>query len=370
MSSHSYSSYRHSGRSGSYGSRSTSTGTPPQTPTIRVTSPVPDAIGVIDIWDPEIIEDDIPESRSPSPSKTYSFRYREDGSSTSSSTKNKKTDVAPPPTQTAVGIKKDFADSSMQVDLTQVMEDSTSIGTMTKLLLDDDGLKTAGGSEESSECEEISQISAVTQVFASTSNRHEPSPETDIDKDECECCDQEDEDEEEKVPLLIASDQRPEEKHSTVTKETLSKWNESLPSSRPIKTIQYGRSLSLFSSSPSSPALVFNDQSGSKVKKQRRYSNMECAVVSSLETLLAEGQAKVSSHGGKMLSPTPESAFEAVQSPQTEEEGAGARVDSQQPGAIVIAPTIREEDGGCADDDVDRESGLMTDEPGTVRYLS
>jgi len=362
--SHSYSSYRSHGgqRSGSYGSRSTSTGTPPQTPTIRVTSPVPDAIGVIDIWDPEVVEDD-PEPRSNSPSKTYSFRYREDGSSSS----KKVSDGS-----------KNFADSSMQVDLTEVEEVLT---TTIQSLLDDDGLKTAGGSEESSECEEISQISAVTQVCA---NRHEPSPETDIDKDECKGQGKIEHESAPSHTATVATEAASppavataidEESHhsqemmmtnSSATKETQSKWNESLPSSStPIKTT-HGRSFSLFSSSPSSPALVLN-QSG-KPKKTRRYSSMECAVVSSLESMLAN-EGKVS-HGAKMLSPTPESALEMVQSPQTDEEAATA---SDCGRAVPMPQSILQEEeddnddgvGGDEDDEVDRESGLMTDDPGT-----
>ena len=91
---------------------------------------------------------------------------------------------------------------------------------------------------------------------------------------------------------------------------------------------------------------------------------MECAVVSSLESMLAN-EGKVS-HGAKMLSPTPESALEMVQSPQTDEEA----VASSNCGRAVPLPEsiLQEEDddgvGGDEDDEVDRESGLMTDEPG------
>ena len=68
-----------SGQRLTFGSRSTSTGTPPQTPppTIRVTSPVPDAIKVIDIWDPELAEIEPPppvQFRT----KCYKFCYTED----------------------------------------------------------------------------------------------------------------------------------------------------------------------------------------------------------------------------------------------------------------------------------------------------
>lgn len=113
------------------------TTTPPQTPTIRVTSPVPDAVGsVLDIWDPAELPDPVPADQpsaqkkqqephqqepSQQPTKAYSFRYKEEEKEGGETAGSSRTIPSP---------------------------------------LEDDGLKTAGESDESEGEEEISQVSS------------------------------------------------------------------------------------------------------------------------------------------------------------------------------------------------------------------
>lgn len=91
--------------------RPPSTSSPPQTPTIRVTSPVPDPAGsVLDIWDPAEVTTPEDGEEGEQQAKSSSSQYKDE------------------------------------------MESSHSVA-------EDDGLKTVGESEESEE-EEVSQVRA------------------------------------------------------------------------------------------------------------------------------------------------------------------------------------------------------------------
>lgn len=270
----------------SYGSRSTSTGTPPQTPTIRVTSPVPDAVAVVDIWDPEVTDE---EPRASSP-KSYSFRYNEEKSSSSSSDR-----------------KKTYTDSGMQADSGQ--QDAPPLPVVGKTTAnipspnDDDGLKTAGESEESSDCDEISQISAVTQVL--------------------------------RCPLTPSADETEEEptegdEFSPSDPPVIQVEQSAAPiDGKPVKRVQFSRSLSLVPGSNAATSVGHDSLNDSERRVRsgagRRYSSLDSACSSSNLPLdiFPTGFTfadPLPASGGKMLSPTPESALENAQSPQQEEE--------------------------------------------------
>ncbi|KAI9556959.1 hypothetical protein GHT06_016753 [Daphnia sinensis] len=336
-----------------YGSRSTSTGTPPPTPTIRVTSPVPDVVGIIDIWDPEVVEDE-PPSTSP---KTYSFRYKEE--------KQHK------PRKHHAENKTNFTDSGMQADPIELEASSghtelTTLpaeGTGTYVIqlsdgspVEDDGLKTAGESEESSD--EMSQISAVTQIPRSESQR---TPEA---ADEVETAEEND-------PLISANqtnDQPIPEESTPVVEPPPSTanphriWDEMQSPSdadKPIKRVQFSRSLSLVpgSSAAHQTASVESDQRAVRSGSGRRYSSMDSAANSdTFPSMLTFGehhqQFAVSER--KMLSPTPESALENAQSPQQEGEPIVATnaeeellsKDGQQSGDTMAALSVTVEEVG------------------------
>ena len=296
----------------SYGSRSTSTGTPPQTPTIRVTSPIPDAIGVIDIWDPEVVEDDPPQTTAAETSpKTYSFRYTEE-KQTHKKHKRRHSDKK---------TKKNFADSAMQADpppdpVQQVEEpEPAMIVVQPKLIhlldsspVDDDGLKTAGESEESSD--EVSQISAVTQIPRCV-EEPERSPEA----------------EEEEEPEITAVEK--DENLPIVAEDNQRRWDEMHPlDEKPVKRVQFSRSLSLVpgsNASQSAAGQMLTDRVRSGAG--RRYSSMDSGAGSvglPLElfpTTLAFGDQQTGSTfpPSSRLSPTPESALENAQSPQQDD---------------------------------------------------
>ena len=161
-----------------------SSGTPPSTPMIRVTSPVPDAVAVIDIWDPQVPEPDAAAdhddtSHGYTSPKSYSFRYREEGKESTSSSGRK--------TFTESSMQADFsfdgaepnvspASSSPVSPVSPVEKMSVGVGigdllasvglcslSSERSLSDDDGLRTAGESDDS-DVDESSQVSAVTQV--------------------------------------------------------------------------------------------------------------------------------------------------------------------------------------------------------------
>jgi hypothetical protein len=333
-----------------YGSRSTSTGTPPQTPTIRVTSPVPDVVGMIDIWDPEVVEDEPPPPSSSSSSttspKAYSFRYKEEKQHKQRkhhATENNKTN---------------FSDSAMQADPVELMESPSSTAQQPPVAaaqqpaieatviyvnqigdalspIDDDGLKTAGESEESSDCEEISQISAVTQIPRGESSQHHQEPSSPLVA------------EEPADPLIPITDPAailPEEKTLPVVASHSPQriiWEEMVsPSSeagKPVKRVQFSRSLSLVpgsSAAQQTTSVEGADQRGGvgiiRPGAGRRYSSLDSGsnpvsshdIFPSMLTFIGEQQhhqpsaAMISDR--KMLSPTPESALESAQSPQQE----------------------------------------------------
>jgi hypothetical protein len=151
---------------------------------IRVTSPVPDAVAVIDIWDPQVPEPDAASDHDDSSHgytspKSYSFRYREEGKETTSSSGRK--------TFTESSMQADFsvdgvepnvspASSSPVSPVSPIEKISVGVGigdllasvglcslSSERSLSDDDGLRTAGESDDS-DVEESSQVSAVTQV--------------------------------------------------------------------------------------------------------------------------------------------------------------------------------------------------------------
>lgn len=149
MSSYSYRHARNSTSSTSSSgqkSRSTSTSTPPQTPTptIRVTSPVPDALDAVDMWDPAIDSEgeESTTTSTNSGNKTFNFHYKEE----------------------AVLPTSEVVDAGVEPQQQQVVAvTSSTIGSKlrSRTLSEDDGLRTAGESEES---EDESQTSAITQV--------------------------------------------------------------------------------------------------------------------------------------------------------------------------------------------------------------
>lgn len=337
----------------SYGSRSTSTGTPPQTPTIRVTSPVPDAVGVIDIWDPEVTDDEPPQT---SP-KTYSFRYTEEKQHKKH--KRRHSDKK----------KKNFADSGMQADPTeavpvqqqqqqqkpkqkqqqqQVEQEPPSVTTtpmepvvapQPKISLldgspiDDDGLKTAGESaEESSDCEEVSQISAVTQVPRCESER---SPEVEeVMEEEPTGAEAEEKDVAPIDPPMEDVDDTGVVESTTVS-DAQRRWDEMHPlDGKPIKRVQFSRSLSLVPGSSAAQSatgeILADGTRGVRSGAGRRYSSMDSGACSGppldlFPTTFAFGEQQSSflASGGKMLSPTPESALENAQSPQQDGDDEG-----------------------------------------------
>ena len=336
-----------------YGSRSTSTGTPPQTPTIRVTSPVPDVVKMIDIWDPEVVEDEPPSSTSP---KAFSFRYKEEKQ------RKQRKHHAPQQPPSSENNKTNLTDSAMQADdpavesqtsnTQQQQQQQQPIIAQPKCLppiettiiyinqigdalspIEDDGLKTAGESEESSDCEEISQISAVTQIPRCKSK--ERCPEV-VDEPTAE----------ENDPLILTDDQ-------ILTKETiLSEENtpfivelvntgsqriwevmhsSSSDTGKPVKRVQFSRSLSLVpgSSAAHQTACIEADQRTGGIRCAaaggRRYSSLDSGgpvsndIFPSMFTFGEQHQTfAVISSDRKMLSPTPESALENAQSPQQE----------------------------------------------------
>ena len=88
------------------------------------------------------------------PHRSYTFCFAEEDEETSSSTTNDSPE--------AVGSgRKQFADVSQQADLdSSAKEELLTFSSQS----DDDGLRTAGDSEQSSDAEEQSQISTVTQI--------------------------------------------------------------------------------------------------------------------------------------------------------------------------------------------------------------
>lgn len=355
--SHSYS-FRHgksqstsSSSSGShqritYGSRSTSTGTPPATPTIRVTSPVPDVVAIIDIWDPEVVEDEPPSSNP----KTYSFRYKEEKQH-----KQRKHHVEN---------KTNFTDSGMQADPIE-LEASSGHPQLTTLPtegtgayviqlsdgspVEDDGLKTAGESEESSDCDEMSQISAVTQIPRSESKQ---TPEAVDEEDPAD----------ENDPLISATElnhQPIHEEGTPITEPSTSNsqhtWDEMQSPSdadKPIKRVQFSRSLSLVpgSSAAHQTASIEIDPRGVRSGAGRRYSSMDTGPSSdTFPPMLTFGEHHQQFADRKMLSPTPESALENAQSPQQE-------------GEPIISTNIEEE---LLSKDCQQSSDTMTALSGT-----
>lgn len=348
-----------------YGSRSTSTGTPPQTPTIRVTSPVPDVVGIIDIWDPEVVEDEPPSSTSP---KAYSFRYKEEK-------QHKQRKHAPSQPENN---KTNFTDSAMQADPVELQSSSTSSTQQQQPVvqqsstlppiettiiyvnqigdalspIDDDGLKTAGESEESSDCEEISQISAVTQIPRCESKERCP-----------EAVDEEEPTAEENDPLILV-DQIINETDPAAATEILSEestllvdsvtccsnsqriWEEMHSSSdaagKPVKRVQFSRSLSLVPGSIAAhqtASIEVDQRAGIRSGAGRRYSSMDSGPVSNdiFPSMFTFGEqqpfAVISDR--KMLSPTPESALENAQSPQQEED---------EPSSLVPTNMVEEDE--------------------------
>ena len=271
MSSSSYSTRSSSGRKSSVqrsssSTSSTSTTTPPQTPTIRVTSPVPDAVQVVDIWDPELDETDVlseqQQHQADEPVKAYSFRYKEEE------------------------------------------ECATSPA--------DDGLKTVGESEEEEEeeeDEEVSQVSAVTQVPLSG-----PSPEELVEEEE---------DEDGDVPPDLAT--------TTTTPGS--------NGGKPVKRVQFSRSLSLVPAAVSGVRMVSEKPAGVArlVGAGRRYSSLDGVTGMSRPLVMDFHPASSASSSGSnssplagsggmmvaMLSPTPESALESAQSPDNSSSGSG-----------------------------------------------
>lgn len=302
---------------------------------------------MIDIWDPEVVEDEPPPPSSSSSSttspKAYSFRYKEEKQHKQRkhhATENNQTN---------------FSDSAMQADPVELMASPSSTAQQPPVAaaaeqqpaieatiiyvnqigdalspIDDDGLKTAGESEESSDCEEISQISAVTQIPRGESSQHqEPSPLEPAD------------------PLILITDPAailPEEKTLPVVASHSPQrivWEEMVsPSSeagKPVKRVQFSRSLSLVSGSSAAQqttSVEGADQSGGvgiiRPGAGRRYSSLDSSsnlvsshdIFPSMLTFIGEQQhhqpsaAMISDR--KMLSPTPESALESAQSPQQE----------------------------------------------------
>lgn len=349
-----------------YGSRSTSTGTPPQTPTIRVTSPVPDVVGMIDIWDPEVVEDEPPppssSSSTTSSPKAYSFRYKEEK-------QHKQRKHHATTTQQQEKNQTNFSDSAMQADpaAVELMESSSITAQQPPIEatiiyvnqigdalspIDDDGLKTAGESEESSDCEEISQISAVTQIPRGESiSQQERSPQVA----------EEPADplipitdpavaaailpEERTLPVMMASSHSPqriiwEEMHSPSSAEA----------GKPVKRVQFSRSLSLVPGSSAAQQTTSvegadHQRGGVGIIRPgagRRYSSLDSSTSSnpvsshdifpSMLTFSGEQHhhqpAVISDR--KMLSPTPESALESAQSPQQESESIVAPIKMDQ----------------------------------------
>lgn len=305
-----------------YGSRSASTGTPPQTPTIRVTSPVPDAVGVIDIWDPELTDEE-PRSTSPNTPKSYSFRFKEEAKQQSS----KKTESSR---------KKNFTDSGMQADPSQASPEDpgSNSAKLGEAPIEDDGLKTAGESEESSDCEEISQISAVTQVAACCQPEEPDKRWPDEAEPVADPATGVEEKKEDKDPLIRSDDEiknnDPPTAAGSIIQEnsTERRWDEMHPlDGKPIKRVQFSRSLSLVpgsSAAQSTTSETLTEQRSIRGGSGRRYSSMDAGNSSvpldifPTSTFVFADQQPFPASGGKMLSPTPESALENAQSPQQE----------------------------------------------------
>lgn len=255
-------------------SRSTSTGTPPQTPTIRVTSPVPDAIGVIDMWDPEVVSDDEPQAQS---AKTYSFRYSDDKKrSKSGGTRSRK--------------QRDSAKRDRQRQTTYaecaIQSEDQPVPLLPAKQPEDDDLKTAGGSEsDESDAEETSQISAVTQVPLDGAKSASGAPES-VGADPPD---------DEQITGAATSDEKP------------------------VKKVQFNRSLSLVpTTGPLLPATKGTERKGAG----RRYSSLDCAASSAPIDLFptTDEQPVPVTSGIQVLSPTPESALEADQSPTQDQD--------------------------------------------------
>lgn len=310
-----------------YGSRTASTGTPPQTPTIRVTSPVPDAVGVIDIWDPDLTDEE-PRPTSPSTPKSYSFRYKEEAKQHGGSKKSESSR------------KKNFTDSGMQADPSEVSPATAEDGLgSTKLAgtsspVEDDGLKTAGESEESSDCEEISQISAVTQVAACCQPEEPDKRLPDEAESVADPANGVEEKREDKDPLIRSDDEMKNNDPPTAAggviqeNSTERRWDEMHPlDGKPIKRVQFSRSLSLVpgsSAAQSAASETLTEQRSIRGGTGRRYSSMDSGNSSvpldifPTSTFVFADQQPFPASGGKMLSPTPESALENAQSPQQE----------------------------------------------------
>ncbi|EFX70605.1 hypothetical protein DAPPUDRAFT_228265 [Daphnia pulex] len=336
-----------------YGSRSTSTGTPPQTPTIRVTSPVPDVVGMIDIWDPEVVEDEPPPPSSTSSTtspKAYSFRYKEE--------KQHKQRKHHATATTQENPTINFSDSAiiMQADPVELTESPSStaqppieatiidVNQIGDALspIDDDGLKTAGESEESSDCEEISQISAVTQIPRGESSQHQEPSSPQVAEEPAD-------------PLIL-----PEAKILPVVPSHSPQriiWEEmqspSTEAGKPVKRVQFSRSLSLVPGSSAAQQTASVEGAGGvggvgiiRPGAGRRYSSLDSSsnpvsshdIFPSMLTFIGEQQHHHHHHPSsaaiisdrKMLSPTPESALESAQSPQQESPIVAPKMDHDE----------------------------------------
>lgn len=143
-----------------------SSATPPSTPTIRVTSPVPDEVSVVDIWDPEVAaEDDFAADNNkqrPCSPKTYSFRYREDGQGDKEQSSNQEESnqqqLVNKEADSEFPASCEIEDAPLLAGLVRSFSDRS--------LSDNDDLRTTGESDygESSEVDESSHTSFVTQI--------------------------------------------------------------------------------------------------------------------------------------------------------------------------------------------------------------
>ena len=150
------------------------------TPTIRVTSPIPDAISVIDIWDPDVSADlnvDVVSH----PHKSYTFCFAEEEEEEEAEQQQPQPQQPPPPeaelstTATSRGkiqIRPEaasvqhFSDCGQLADVVDVGAGAEALNSSQS---DDDGLRTTGDSDNSSvadEADEHSQMSTSTQIQA------------------------------------------------------------------------------------------------------------------------------------------------------------------------------------------------------------
>ena len=135
-------------------SSATITSSPP--PTIRVTSPVPDAINVINIWDPEVSEDLSAVVNPPPRHKSYTFCFveedeedEEDDEEEEAEEAEEEEDVSPATIVDESGSRKRYSDLNPH-SKAELVNSSQS---------DDDGLRTAGESGNSSDADEADEQS-------------------------------------------------------------------------------------------------------------------------------------------------------------------------------------------------------------------